>query len=196
MADKVLVAYESRGGATREIAEEVSLVLAAEGLEPDVRGIRDQLHLADYDAYIIGAPVRMGRWAPRMTKFLLKGATRMSEKPVAVFAVGASFAPPQPGVDLTDPKSVEAAEYAEKCRLEVARGCEQLHPVAFATFPGVMRAAAFPAPTRWAMGVAKLPAEDVRDWGEIRAWAAEAATQLKAKLAPVRPGMESSVRVP
>ncbi|MBE0475621.1 MAG: hypothetical protein IBX62_00765 [Coriobacteriia bacterium] len=177
MAGRVLVAYESRGGATREVAEAVARVLLEEGLEPDVRSVRDRLRFSDYDGYVLGAPVRIGRWAPRMKKFVADGAAAMRGKPVAVFAVGASFAPPDEETAADPEKAANAADYADKCRERVHRWCDRLEPVAFATFPGVMRPEAFPRLLR--RTTRNLPVRDARDWDEIGAWAREVAGKLR-----------------
>ena len=48
----VLVAYASKRGATRQIAERIAETLRAAGLEVDVRSIRDTGEVADYDAFV------------------------------------------------------------------------------------------------------------------------------------------------
>ena len=55
----VLVAYATRHGATREIAEAVAASLRADGLEADALPVKGVRSLDEYTAVVLGAPLYM-----------------------------------------------------------------------------------------------------------------------------------------
>jgi flavorubredoxin len=70
---KALVAYTTRGGATRSMAETIAEGLRFEGLEVDVINIaqiKDENGLAGYDAYVFGSPTYHGEMIQPMKTFL------------------------------------------------------------------------------------------------------------------------------
>ncbi len=67
---RVLVAYASRHGATRGIAERIAATLSAAGLEADVSAMRDVREPEGYDAFVLGSAVYMFRWLKDFTRFV------------------------------------------------------------------------------------------------------------------------------
>ena len=70
---KALVAYTTRGGSTRKMAETIAEGLRFEGLEVDVINlaqIKDENGLAGYDAYVFGSPTYHGEMIQPMKTFL------------------------------------------------------------------------------------------------------------------------------
>jgi menaquinone-dependent protoporphyrinogen oxidase len=59
MPDSVLVAYATRSGSTREIAEVIAATLREHGLEVDLKPARDVRTLEGYRAVVLGAPLFM-----------------------------------------------------------------------------------------------------------------------------------------
>ena len=59
---KVLVAYGSRHGGTRGIAERIGEVLRTEGLDVEVAAADHVTDVADADAFVVGSGVYMGSW--------------------------------------------------------------------------------------------------------------------------------------
>ena len=62
METKVLVAYASSYGSTKEIAEVISETLRSQGLAVDLRPIRKVQTLEGYSAVVLGAPLYMFHW--------------------------------------------------------------------------------------------------------------------------------------
>lgn len=58
----VLVAYASKHGATREIADRIAATLTAAGQPADARSTDNVSDLAGYDAFVIGAAAYYGHW--------------------------------------------------------------------------------------------------------------------------------------
>ena len=62
MARKVLVAYGSKHGGTREIAERIGQVLQEAGLAVTARSADETGDVASYDAVVLGSAVYAGQW--------------------------------------------------------------------------------------------------------------------------------------
>jgi menaquinone-dependent protoporphyrinogen oxidase len=60
----VLVAYASKHGATREIAEALGRDLRSRGLDVDVLRADEVGGFDDYDAVVLGSAVYLGKWLP------------------------------------------------------------------------------------------------------------------------------------
>jgi len=82
--DKTLIAYSTKGGATKEAAELIMDILSEEyGLMVDLVNLNSSMpSLEDYNFIIIGAGVRMARVYKKALKFMDKD---FSGRPVAVF---------------------------------------------------------------------------------------------------------------
>jgi menaquinone-dependent protoporphyrinogen oxidase len=56
----ILVAYSSKHGATREIAERIAENLREAGQDADARPVREAGDLGDYEGFVLGSAVYMG----------------------------------------------------------------------------------------------------------------------------------------
>ena len=163
MQPEILVAYASRHGSTREVAEAVADVLREQDLHVQVRPAGEVRDLEGFDAVVLGGALYTGRLHADARHFLgrfrreLAGGTQ-----VAVFAMG----PKTP-----EPADIEGAR--EQLDRALARHPE-IHPVSTAIFGGVID------PARLRFPFSHLPASDARDWGRIRAWAVDLARVLTA----------------
>ncbi len=145
MATDVLVAYATKHGSTREVAETV-----AEELHAELCELGDANCLDGYRAVVIGAPLYMGRWHRDAHRFLKRHG---AELPFAVFALG----------PLHD---TEEEIRASRKQLDKALArYPELRPVSVAVFGGVVD----PATLRFPFN--HMPAGDARNWDAIRAWA-------------------------
>jgi menaquinone-dependent protoporphyrinogen oxidase len=61
MESSVLVAYATRSGSTKEVAEVVAATLREHGLEVDVQPMKSVRSLAGYRTVVLGAPFQMFR---------------------------------------------------------------------------------------------------------------------------------------
>ena len=84
----VLVAYATRHGATRGIAQRISEVLESRGLEVSVDDVDHIRDIAGHDAFVIGSAAYMGRWLPRAAKFARRHRSTLASKPVWLSAAG------------------------------------------------------------------------------------------------------------
>jgi menaquinone-dependent protoporphyrinogen oxidase len=161
MSSRVLAGYATRYGSTQEVAEIVAASLRECGLEVEVQPLRQVRTLAGYSAVVLGASLYMFRWHKDARRFLSQHRAALTERPVAVFALGPTH----------DPYDEE--EWRDS-RAQLDKGLAKspwFAPVAVELFGGKFDPAKLPFPINVLAG--KEPASDLRDWSAIRAWAAD-----------------------
>lgn len=89
---KILIAYGSNYGSTREIAEHLGKYLRDKGFEIDSLNLNTQkrkfsMNLDKYEGFIIGSGIYAGSWTSKITKFIKKNAAALKQKDIAAFAV-------------------------------------------------------------------------------------------------------------
>jgi menaquinone-dependent protoporphyrinogen oxidase len=159
MSTLVLVGYATRYGSTQEVAEAVAATLRESGLEVDLQPMRQVRTLAGYSAVVLGAPLYMFRWHKDALRFLSRHRKALTERPVAVFALG-------PTHDPYDEK--EWQDSRAQLDKELSK-FPWLIPVALEMFGGKFDPAKLRFPINLLAG--KEPASDIRDWTATRAWA-------------------------
>jgi menaquinone-dependent protoporphyrinogen oxidase len=163
MEGRILVAYATRYGSTREVAEAVADTLRGRGAEVDVVAARDVASVDRYAAVVLGAPFYIGSMLKEATEFLERHRASLERMPVAVFALG--------------PLKPEEMEQ-ERVQLDrVFKKVEWLTPAAAEMFVGAydpanLRLADKLVTIPPASPLHGLPALDRRDWDAVRAWAA------------------------
>jgi menaquinone-dependent protoporphyrinogen oxidase len=88
MSNTILVAYATRYGSTEAVAEGIVRILREHGTEADFRPIQGVSTLANYRAVVLGAPLYIGQLPKEVTHFLTEHQGELSERPVALFALG------------------------------------------------------------------------------------------------------------
>jgi menaquinone-dependent protoporphyrinogen oxidase len=170
MSTSVLVGYATRHGSTQEVAEAVAATLRECGLAVDIQPMREVRSLAGYSAVVLGAPLYMFRWHKDALRFLSRQREALTQRPVAVFALG-------PVHDPYDEK--EWQDSRAQLDKELAK-YPWFTPVALEMFGGKFDPAKLRFPINLLAG--QEPASDVRDWTAIRAWASNLAAQLEPDL--------------
>jgi menaquinone-dependent protoporphyrinogen oxidase len=84
----VLVAYGSKHGATKGIADRIAARLQAEGQRAAVRPVEAVDDLEGYDAFVIGSAVYGGRWAQQAIEFIRRHRATLASRPVWLFSSG------------------------------------------------------------------------------------------------------------
>jgi menaquinone-dependent protoporphyrinogen oxidase len=154
----LLIAYGSKRGSTREVAEAIAKKLAEGEREVELRRAADVDDLTPYDGVILGGSLYFGRLHGDVVRFLAKHRRTLSELPVAVFALGPTT---------VEPNDLAASRAQLDKALEKARGVE---PQSVAVFGGVID------PTKLRFPLSRMSPSDARDWDAIDAWADEIAT--------------------
>jgi menaquinone-dependent protoporphyrinogen oxidase len=150
MSGSVLVAYGSRQGSTRDVAEAVGATLREQGREVDVEPAGKVKEIGRYEGVVLGGALYRGRWHRGARRLLKRQRGRLSTMPVAVFAMG--------------PRRNEEVAF-ERSRLQLERAlakAPEVEPTSTAVFGGVDRE----------KGI------DLRDWEAIRAWAQKVGAAL------------------
>ncbi len=166
MSTSILLGYATRNGSTQEVAEAVAATLRECGLAVDIQPVREVRTLTGYSAVVLGAPLYMFHWDKDALRFLSRHREALTERPVAVFALG-------PVHDPYDKEEWQASR--AQLDTELAK-FPWLTPVALEMFGGKYDPAKLRFPIILFAG--RAPASDLRDWTAIRAWASNLATKL------------------
>jgi len=163
MNRRVLVAYATKRGSTREVAESVSATLRAEGFQADCRPAAEVEDLDGYAGVVLGGALYMGRWHPDARDFLKRHRRLLAIVRLAVFAMG--------------PRTLAESDVEESHKqLDNALAMvPELEPVSVAVFGGVVD----PAKLRFPFN--RMPASDARDWDAIHVWAQDVAAELRSR---------------
>ena len=162
---RILVAYATRYGSTREIAERIGHTLEEEGLTTEVVAVDDANDLYRYDAFVIGSAVFASHWMRRATNFVRTHSHVLSESPVWLFSVGPLGDSPA--------KTPEPREYEELNTSTRAAG--------HAIFYGALDVTKLRGLDRVIGPALKSYNGDYRDWQAIEAWASGIAEELRAQ---------------
>lgn len=84
----VLIAYASKMGGTRGLAEMLGDDLARLGHEAEVRPANKVESITDYDAVIVGGALYILRWHADARRFVKRFQTDLRERPVWLFSSG------------------------------------------------------------------------------------------------------------
>jgi len=88
---KVLIAFATRYGSTKEVAEFIAEKIKEREIEAEISNIIDISSLEGYDAVIIGSPIYMGKWLKEGVHFVQQFSESLNRVPVALFSVGATL---------------------------------------------------------------------------------------------------------
>ncbi len=176
---RALVIYGTRGGATKQIADEIGKVLGEEGFIVTVRNAKDTrgIDVNAFDLVVVGSSVWATMWKWQASRFLSKNAKKLAGKKVALFSSGLAGG---------DPAQMD---YANKSIEKTAAKYPMIKPLALAYFGGLID---FEHPVLlarpFAMGMkADLEKKgmdtskpyDTRDFTAIRKWAADVAAKAR-----------------
>jgi menaquinone-dependent protoporphyrinogen oxidase len=158
---KVLVAYATKRGSTREVAEAVAATLAERGLDVDVEPATAVKSVTPYDAVVVGGALYTGRWHREAREFLAHFRYALATRAVAIFGMG--------------PRTMDEHEVADsRGQLDKALAhAPEVRPVAITIFGGVVD------PTQLHFPFSRLPASDARDWDAIETWADQIAATFE-----------------
>ena len=175
----VLVAYASRHGATRGIAERIVDRLRADGLEAEARPVSAVRDVGAYDAVVVGGAAYMFHWLKEATGFVRRNGSLLAARPVWLFSSGPL------GTDTVDAEGRDVLLTSEPKEFAELRSA--LHPRDVRVFFGAFDPESPP------VGIAErfvrhmpaarnaMPAGDFRDWPTIDAWADGIAAELATK---------------
>jgi menaquinone-dependent protoporphyrinogen oxidase len=167
---RVLVTAASKHGATEEIAERIGAVLAAHGVDVDVKKLHDVSGLDGYEAFVLGSGIYLGRWLKAARRFVDAHATEFAQRPTWLFASGSIVGDPPVG---DDPNAMGAAL--------VERLVETTHARELKLFAGKLDMSKLGFAEKASVRMARASEGDHRDWQAIDDWAAAIAQQLQQR---------------
>lgn len=172
MADKILVAYASKYGATREIAKRIGRVLSNAGLEVEVCDIEEVQTLDPFQGVVLGSAVYAGNWRKEAAEFLQENEKALAQRLVWLFSSG----PTGEG----DPVELMQGWRFPEALQPIA---EKIEPRQIAFFHGELDMENLNLPEKLIVKAIKAPTGDYRDWTAIEAWAGEIVETIeKSKL--------------
>jgi len=172
MEIKVLLAYATTHGATREIAEAVAGTLREQGLAVDVLAARQVKALSSYQAVVLGAPLYMFHMHRDAKGFLTRHQKAFGAGlPIAIFAGG----------PFGDSDEKVWTEVRQKLDEELAK-YTWLKPLAVEVVGGKFDPAGLHFPWNLMPYMKSQPPSDLRDWDAIRAWAVDLAVKIRSAL--------------
>lgn len=173
----VLIAYATRHGATRGIAERVAERLRADGVDAEARPASDVRDASAYDAFVVGGAAYMYHWLGDATRFVERNRQLLASRPTWLFSSGPV------GPERVDKEGRDVLVALIPREFERLRA--MVHPRGERVFFGAMDPDAKP------VGVAErfmrlmpasardsLPRGDFREWPVIDAWADEIAAAV------------------
>jgi menaquinone-dependent protoporphyrinogen oxidase len=169
MENKVLVAYASKYGSTKEIAEKIGEVLKQAGITVDVMPVKTVKDPAPYQNIVIGSAMYIGRWRKEAVNFLKKYEKTLSERKVWIFGTGPSGKgdPAQLLKGVTIPAGIKSI-------------IDRIKPQESAVFHGYLNPAKMAGLEKFLVKRVSGELGDFRDWQMITDWArkiAEAVTK-------------------
>jgi menaquinone-dependent protoporphyrinogen oxidase len=171
----VLVAYASKYGGTRGIAERIAEVLSVSGVDAVAQSVTSTPDLSSYDAFVLGSAVYMGSWMKEAMTFARHNRDVLASRPTWLFSSGPL------GTATTDAAGHDVREEAAAKQVTELR--EMLGARDHAVFFGVSDHTHFDVRDRLIYAVPggkKLLIDgDFRDWPEAEAWAKAIAIALK-----------------
>ena len=168
MADKVLVAYGSRYGATKEIAEKIGDVIRQAGFDVDVKTGNESGNPQDYNAFILGSAVYAGFWRKDIVQFIQQNAGLLANHPTWIFSSGPTGGDPVQ-------KTLDSWPYPPKLKSAI----KQIQPKEVTMFHGSIDSSDLNPFFKLIIKMVKAPYGDYRRWDDIEAWAIGVAGQLK-----------------
>lgn len=160
MAEKVLVAYASKHGATKEIAERIGDVLRKRGYMAEVKPAQAVSDLGDYRIVIVGAALYIGRWQKEAVTFLKRFEEKLHDTPTWMFVSG-------PTGEEDPVKQLEGELYPDSLRPLI----QSIRPRDIACFGGKIDMDQLRFIEKWMINKSKAPIGDYRNWDAITAWA-------------------------
>jgi menaquinone-dependent protoporphyrinogen oxidase len=158
MSEKILVAYATKCGSTREIAEFMVKTLQGKGIDADLGEMKTVKSVKDYDALVLGAPMYMFRIIGDAHAFLKKQKKYIEIKPTAFFSLGPTQDKEEDWKNVWGNFEKELSKYP------------WFQPVAKEVFGGRLDSSKLVFPYNLLPGKDQLPQGDIRDWEKIRAW--------------------------
>lgn len=158
--NKILVAYATKRGTTKEIATRIAETIKQNGYEVDLCQIDQVKEIRMYSAVVVGSSVYIGQWHKTFVKFLEANNGELKKMPVWLYSSG----PTGNGKPL---ELTKGWLYPSKFKSLV----EEIAPVDIALFQGKISSNTMNFLEKWIIKRVGAPIGDYRQWELISQWA-------------------------
>ena len=158
---RVLIAFASRYGSTRGIADAIAERIRTAGHAVDVRNAAEVEDVAAYDAVVLGSAIYDQAWLAEAAQLARRAASMLAERPLWLFSVGA----------LSSDQGWPLGAVARREPRDIARLRRALRPRDYHVFAGAVTPEHLSLVGRLFFRALKGRYGDYRDWREIAAWA-------------------------
>ena len=166
MDKRLLIAYGTVAGSTKEVARAIAEEMQNAGADVDVKPVEDLKTIEGYDAIVVGTAVRMFHILGKTRRFLKRNRNALQNIPTAYFLVCLTMGE-------ETPENIEQAKkYAQPM-------IETKEPVSLGLFGGCIdheKLNDFFGKT-----MKSVPEQDHRDWDLISAWGRETLEKFQAQ---------------
>lgn len=175
---KVLVAYATKYGSTRGIADHIGEKLREKGIDADVADVSAIRDINGYTAFVVGSAAYMSHWLKEAASFVSRNRSVLSKHPLWLFSSGpigteTKNSQGQDMVTASIPKEFEDLKALNPRGTKVFYGALYGDKLKGLTGLGYRMARKIPAAR------AAMPEGDFRDWKDIEAWASSITQELK-----------------
>lgn len=167
---RVLVAYATTHGSTRQIALRIGDALRQQGLTAEIAPVDQLDHLAGFDAVVLGSAVHRQSWLPEATEFVRTHQAALTRRPVWFFSVGMVAAMPRRF----------RGWMMREGPMAVAVARQSIEPAGERLFSGVVTPDQYPLSGRIVFRLMGGRYGDYRDWRAIEAWGRQIAAELSS----------------
>ena len=161
----VLVAYASRAGATRGVAERIASRMWANGLDVHLDPLLGREQVGRFQAVVVGSPLYAGKWEPEAVDFFRRNSPALVGHAVWTFTVGWPGRGEQAPADAKNLAEVHAIAPPRDHRF----------------FLGALDSSDLPALQRLTFRLRGGQSGDFRDWAAIDASSDQIARQLTTR---------------
>ena len=165
---KILVAYASKHGSTKGIAEFIGQKLRDKAVEVDVSDVKGVHDPEKYGAFVIGSALYMGHWMKEAKQFITKNTLILSTRPVWLFSSGPT------GKEHTDSKGRDLLDPNVSGPIDFDKLKRGLQVIDHRIFYGAFEPKDLDFFSRQFFKSSAVrntsPIGDFRDWREIEAW--------------------------
>lgn len=165
----ILVGYSTTSGCTEAIASWIADELRTTGKQVDCIDLATNPDPTQYDAFVIGAGVRAGKWHGQAIRWLQTHAETLKTRPVATYSVCLNVVP-------KEDRPLDWGEIDKYATMTAQQTGVPL--VAHTALPGWWEPKEFGFSERIIMKALKAPEGDFRDEDATRAWAREISDSL------------------
>ena len=188
---RILIAYVSHSGSTREIAQFLREELTTLGFDIDARPVTEISDLTPYEFVIAGGLLYRFGWHPDIVQFLEKNLPELQKKRVALFVTGMHLVKTPKCEQLSYPVFVDPAianpiwarqkpgifdggSTIDGYLRQALPVIEQIKPVSLGFFAGKLDLRSLKLPEQMIMRILMLltgmKTGDYRNWDVLRAW--------------------------